>query len=169
MLLLSAAIWLLAGCRSFEPGLVVASPGDPGFRRLTFEGKTIDWRIEDELLTISFPIRDRGWTALVLGGGIGLAGGDVILVRSGLSGPEAIDAYVEEGFSAVPDTRLGGENQLRLLSVDGGRAVVSKPIVGDEWDRPIERGEVVRLVLAEGLLGLESFAVLSMIQTEIEF
>lgn len=168
LLLLSAALWLFAGCRSFEPGLVVAPPGDPGSQRLTFAGKTIDWRIEGEVLTVSFPVRERGWTALVLGGGIGLAGGDVIIVRSTLAGSEAVDAFVEEPFSAVPDARLGGGNQLRLVSVADGRAVVTKPIAGDEWDLPIGQGELFRLVLAEGFLGVDSFPLLSMIQTEIE-
>ncbi len=168
LLLLSAAFWLLSGCRSFEPGLIAASPGDPGARRLTFAGKTIDRRIEGEVLTVSFPVRERGWTALVLGGGTGLAGGDVIIVRTTPTGSQAVDAFVEEPFSAVPDTRLGGGNQLRLVSVGEGRAVVTKPLVGDEWDLPIGRGEVLRLVLAEGLLGVDSFPLLSMIQTEIE-
>lgn len=168
LLFLAALLLLFPGCRSFEPGLVVTSPGDPDSRRLSYAGETIDWRIENEVLTVSFAVRERGWTSLVLGGGIGLAGGDVIIVRSTRYGSEAIDAFVEEPFSAVPDASLGGGNQLRLVSVDDGRAVVTKPLLGDEWDLRIEGGSVIRLVIAEGLLGGESFPLLSMIQTEIQ-
>ncbi len=117
---------------------------------------------------MSFPVRLRGWTALVLGGGVGLTGGDVIIVRSTMRGSEAIDAFVEEPYSAVPDELLGGGNQLQLVSVDAGRAVVTRPLVGDEWDLPIRRGEVLRLVFAEGLVGVESFPLLTMVQTEAE-
>lgn len=168
LLLLVAFVLLLPGCRTFFPALVVTSPGEPESRRLTFGEETVEWRIQGEELVVSFPVRERGWTALVLGGGVGLVGGDVIIARSTLFGREVIDAFVDTGFSAVSDTSLGGENQLRLVAFEGGRAVVARPLAGDEWDLPISIGEKRRLVLVDGFLGVDSFALLSMRQTEIE-
>ncbi len=164
----AALLLLLSGCRTFFPAIVVSSPGEPESRRLTFGEDRIEWHIEGEELVVSFPVRERGWTALVLGGGVGLVGGDAIIVRSTLYGREIIDAFVYDGFSAVPDTNLGGENELRLIAFEGGRAVVARPLTGDDWDLTIAVGEKLRLVLADGLLGVDSFVLLSMRQTEIE-
>ncbi len=169
----AALVWLLvvfalSGCRTMAPGLVVPAAGAHETQRVTFASESVEWRVEDDVLLVTMPIRQLGWTALGFDGGPGIAGADVIVLRSDRFGVSPVDATVVRAYSCQPDVRAGGANQLRLVSLEEGRATISKPLSGDVADVELAAGREVRIFLSQGIFGVTEYPLLKRIETRIE-